>query len=311
MTVSVAIEHRKHYRYDRYVIVNPQRVRLRPAPHVRQEITNYQLRISPASHTLHWHQDMSGNHVARAFFPDRTDHLRIEVDLAVNLTEFNPFDFLLDHHAVAVPFDYSPAERIELQPFLQPSPEIGQLQEVVTEVFGPVVTPPGIPTIEFLIAVSEWLKTNITYQNRYEPGIQSCAQTLARRTGCCRDTAWLLAQILRSRGVAARFVSGYLIQLRPDDEREAQRSGILADGVDYHAWTESYLPGAGWIGMDPTSGMFAGAGHLPLATAAIPESAAAVSGRVEPCAAEMQVELTIRRTDVVESTEKPPAELIS
>ena len=173
---------------------------------------------------------------------------------------FNPFDFFLEPYAEACPFPYETALARELRPFLETEPAGPKLADFLASV-------PRNPTrtIDFLISINQRLQAAIGYVIRLEPGVQTCEETLTLRTGSCRDSAWLLVQILRHLGLAARFVSGYLIQTVPDVKPIDGPAGATTDFTDLHAWTEVYLPDAGWVGLDPTSGLLAGEGHIPLA----------------------------------------------
>jgi len=273
MSIHVGLTHETHYRYDRPASLGPQIVRLRPAPHARTRILAYSLRIDPAVHFLNWQQDPLGNYLARIVVPDRTREFRLQVDLVAEMAVFNPFDFFLEPQAEAYPFVYEPQSARELEPYLEVEPPGPLLTSWLSQVGrGPV------PTVDFLVGLNHRLHRDVDYVIRMEPGVQTCEETLATRRGSCRDSAWLLVQILRHLGLAARFVSGYLIQLKPDVAALDGPSGTDKDFTDLHAWAEVYLPGAGWVGLDPTSGLLAGEGHIPLACAPQPAGAAPITG---------------------------------
>ena len=278
MAIHVALTHRTAYRYDRAVRLGPQVIRLRPAPHCRTPVRSYALKVSPALHFLNWQQDPQGNYLARIVFPEPVREFVVDVDLIAEMAVINPFDSFLEPQVEYLPFTYAPWLQRELAPYLTPLPP------------GPRLTGwlDGVPrerarTADFRVALNRRLQRDITYVIRMEPGIQTCDETLAAGRGSCRDSAWLLVQILRHLGLAARFVSGYLIQLKPDERPLEGPAGAAEDFTDLHAWAEAYLPGGGWIGLDPTSGLLADAGHLPLACTPDPESAAPITGVVEPC----------------------------
>ncbi len=278
MPIRVACNHNTHYKFDRPVSIFPHVIRLRPALHSRTPIHAYSLKIKPENHFLNWQQDAFGNYLARLVFPEKTRELRIDVEVIADMTAYNPFDFFIEDYAETYPFAYNKLERSELTPYFQ---------KIVT---GPLLTEwlkqidlSEQKTVDFLVEVNRRVQQTVNYSVRMEAGVQSCETTLKRKIGSCRDSAWLLVQIFRHLGLAARFVSGYLIQLTADEKSLDGPSGPEADFTDLHAWTEVYIPGAGWVGLDPTSGLLASEGHIPLACTPHPFSAAPVTGATSPC----------------------------
>jgi uncharacterized protein (DUF2126 family)/transglutaminase-like putative cysteine protease len=279
--IRVGIEHRTSYTFDRLVDVHPHVVRLRPAPHTRTPIEAYSLEVEPADHFINWQQDAFGNFLARLVFPNPTRKLSINVGLIADMKVINPFDFFIEEYAETMPFSYPAALGEDLEAYLRPVDD-GAEGDGPGEVLRAWVDAhrwaPGIRTIDFLVGLNGAVATDINYSVRMEPGVQTPEHTLRTKIGSCRDSAWLLVSALRQFGLAARFVSGYLVQLTSDVEAIDGPSGPVADFTDLHAWTEVYVPGAGWIGLDPTSGLFAGEGHIPLAATPHPSSAAPISG---------------------------------
>ncbi|SDI09293.1 Uncharacterized conserved protein, DUF2126 family [Pseudomonas benzenivorans] len=290
MSIHIALHHVTHYRYDRAVNLGPQIVRLRPAPHSRTRVLSYALKVEPGEHFINWQQDPQGNYLARLVFPEKTRELKVEVDLVAEMAVFNPFDFFLEPYAEQIPFAYTEGEQRELAPYLVKLPA-GKL--FAAYLAGIARTP--TPCVDFLVALNQRLSTDIAYLIRLEPGVQTPEESLHKASGSCRDSAWLLVQLFRHLGLAARFVSGYLIQLSADVKALDGPSGTEVDFTDLHAWCEVYLPGAGWIGLDPTSGLFAGEGHIPLACSPEPSSAAPISGGVDECECEFSHAMRIER----------------
>jgi uncharacterized protein (DUF2126 family)/transglutaminase-like putative cysteine protease len=300
MSIHVALNHKTHYRYDRPVAHTPHIIRLRPAPHCRTPILSYSQNILPKKHFLNWQQDPFSNFLARLTIPDKTTELLIEIDLVAEMAVFNPFDFFLEPTAEKFPFKYEPWLKKELAPFLETAPPTPLLKEYVQS-----LDLTEARTVDFLVQVNQRLWRDIKYLIRLEAGVQEPETTLKLRSGSCRDSAWVFVQVLRHVGLAARFVSGYLIQLTPDIKSLDGPSGTEIDFTDLHAWTEVYLPGAGWVGLDSTSGLFAGEGHIPLACSPEPSGAAPVAGAVDKCESEFTHLMKVRRIHESPRVTKP------
>ena len=307
MAIRVALHHKTSYQFDRPVSLSPHEVRLKPAVHARTPILSYSLTVTPKKHFVNWQQDPYGNYIARYVFPDKVDRLAFTVDLVADMTVINPFDFFVEKYAEHFPFDYTEQLKIELGAYLTPEPMGERLSQWVAKAKHDLVSQ-QLGTANFLVAINQMLQNEIGYLVRMEPGIQTPEETLTKKTGSCRDSAWLLVQILRNLGLASRFVSGYLIQLTADIEALDGPSGTQVDFTDLHAWTEVFVPGAGWIGLDPTSGLLAGEGHIPLACTAIPSSAAPVVGMTDVAEVKFNHEMTITRIHEDPRVTKPYTE---
>jgi uncharacterized protein (DUF2126 family)/transglutaminase-like putative cysteine protease len=303
MAIYAALKHRTHYTYDKQVGFSPHTVRLRPAPHCRTRILSYALKVEPAEHFINWQQDPHGNHLARLVFPKKAGELLFEVDLVAELAVYNPFDFFLEPEAEKYPFTYDALSRKDLTPYLEVTATGKQF-----DAWCAAAQRTGERTITFLTGLNQDLQKRIRYTIRLEPGVQTPEETLRLGSGSCRDSAWLLVQGLRRLGLAARFVSGYLIQMVPDEKPLTGPSGPASDFTDLHAWAEVFLPGAGWVGMDPTSGLMAGEGHLPLACTPDPISAAPITGGVDPCEAKLIHEMKVTRLLETPRVTKPYTE---
>ena len=290
MAIRVAIHHKTHYQFDRPTLIYPHVLRLRPAPHSRTKIHSYSLKIKPENHFINWQQDPFGNFQARLVFPELSESLSIEVEVLADMTSINPFDFFVEDYAQHLPFEYDEQLQKELIPYLEIT-ESGPLlkarvEKIRQEIKHRQVSDKPWHINDFMVTVNQQLQQDIGYGIRLEPGVQTCEETLTLKKGSCRDSAWLLVQIFRHLGYAARFASGYLVQLTADIKALDGPSGPENDFTDLHAWTEIFIPGAGWIGLDPTSGLLATEGHIPLACTPDPISAAPITGATGKCEVE-------------------------
>lgn len=293
MGIRVALNHNTEYHYSEPTVLGPHVVRLKPAAHCRTRIEAYTLKITPEKHFINWQQDPFGNYLARLVFPEPTKAFKVEVELIADLTVINPFDFFVEDYAEKYPFEYNETNTRELQPYLEKSGGTDALLNWIDK------NKPAddLQIIDWLVALNQAVEQEIDYRVRMEAGVQTVVETLEKGSGSCRDSGWLLVEVLRHCGLAARFVSGYLVQLTPDEKSTTGPSGPDADFTDLHAWAEVYLPGAGWVGMDPTSGLFAGEGHIPLACTPQPGSAAAITGEAGTQAADFIFSNEVTRID--------------
>ncbi|MEM7619286.1 MAG: transglutaminase family protein [Pseudomonadota bacterium] len=303
MTLRVALTHKTDYHYNKPINLGPQVIRLKPAPHTRTPIVSYSLTLKPDDHFLNWQQDPFGNFMARMVTTEKTEIFSIHVDLVAEMSIINPFDFLVDDTAKQWPFKYTDDLKKDLEAYLTPMTQSPELTAYVKGLDIKADT-----TLDFLVALNQKLEQDIDYIIRMEPGVQTPAETLKKRKGSCRDSGWLLVEILRNLGFASRFCSGYLIQLTPDVKALDGPTGTDHDFTDLHAWTEVYLPGAGWIGLDPTSGLLTGEGHIPLAATPHHSSAAPISGTLDPAEVTFDFDMKVSRILETPRVTKPYTE---
>ncbi|MCX6051314.1 MAG: transglutaminase family protein [Campylobacterales bacterium] len=290
MALKVVLSHKTHYKYDKYISLSPHVIRLRPAPHSRTPIDSYSLKITPKNHFINWQQDPFGNYLARIVFPEKVKEFGIDVEIIADLITINPFDFFVEQYAENYPFKYNDELQKELIPYLEITEDGKKLHKFIK-----TLDLKKRPINDFLVYLNTEIYKHLNYTIRLESGVQTCEITLGNKLGSCRDYAWLFVQVLRHLGLAARFVSGYLVQLKADVASLDGPSGPEEDFTDLHAWTEVYIPGAGWLGLDATSGLFAGEGHIPLACTPSFESAHAIEGMSDKCETEFEYSNTVTR----------------
>lgn len=312
MSIHAALVHRTRYTYDRPVAHGPHVVRLRPAPHCKTNVLGYSLKTSGGQVFTNWQQDPFANWNARLVFPEPMRELVIEVELVVEMAVHNPFDFFLEDSAQFVPFVYEASLQRELAPFCAAASGGKRIASYVEKwrrtMAATDAKGEGARTLDFLVALNQAIQGEVSYLIRLEPGVQTPEETLEKGSGSCRDSAWLMCEVLRGLGFAARFASGYLIQLKADVEALDGPSGTTVDFTDLHAWCEVFLPGAGWIGFDPTSGLLAGEGHIPLSCTPEPMSAAPVTGAVGACESTLEHTMTVSRVYESPRVTKPYTE---
>lgn len=304
MSIKVAISHKTAYKFDRSVKLSPHIFRLRPAAHSRTQIEGYSFKIFPENHFINWQQDPFGNYQARVVFPEPSTELRIEVEVIAKLQVINPFDFFVEEYAAKFPFKYETILQKELTPYLE-TKDVGELTKRFIEQMS---VKKDINTVDFLVYANQQVYNALKYNIRLETGVQTCEETLTLGSGSCRDFAWLLVQVLRSFGLATRFVSGYLVQLTSDVKSLDGPSGPEADFTDLHAWVEAYVPGAGWIGLDPTSGLFASEGHIPLCCTPDYASASPITGATDVCNVTFEFDNSVFRIHEDPRVTKPYSE---
>jgi len=263
--MKIRIQHRTTYRYAEPVRLGPHRVMVRPREGHDLQIESSILTIRPA-HAIHWMRDVNGNSIALVDFTERAVEMMIYSELVLNHYDSDPLDFRVETYALHYPFVYDPWTLPELTAFTHivfPA-DAERVRQWLGQFWEPGKL---VETVSLLKRLNRFIFENFTYRRRDEFGVQRPARTLDENSGSCRDFATLFIEACRSWGLAARFVSGYMLC-------EATEAGRAST----HAWAEVYLPGAGWKGFDPTSGRMAGSQHVAVAVSRHPEAATPIAG---------------------------------
>ena len=270
-TWRVRIHSQTLYRYEKPVSFSPHFIRLFPRTEPGRLAQKVEFATNPNA-DVQFRRDLFDNNFARCFYPGFAKDLQFDLAIEMELREINAFHFLLENYASEFPFDYRPDDRARLAPYLSTSAELPEGSESLLPLAFWPVPEKGASTVTMLLDVLGALHQHIGYERREEGAARSPAETLRLGSGACRDTAVLLGAMLREMGLAARLVSGYLFEL--DAEAAARR----AQGA-MHMWTEVYLPGAGWLGLDPTNGVFCNHNHIAAAVGLTPAEVTPISGR--------------------------------
>lgn len=259
--MQLQIDYQATYSYETQVSLSPHVIRVFPRRDMFVQLVDIHFECGGGA-DVQFRRDLFDNETAYCFFPTDSHSFEITLRATLEVTPRNALHFLLDRHGMNIPPDYSDIERFQLQPYLSGT----------TGILLPApLAPAGLrPTVETLMALVRWMNEEIVYERRDEGPPLSPAELLRGRRGTCRDYTALLLEALRQNGVAARLVSGYLWKRQTPNE--------IALPDDLHAWVEAYLPGAGWIGLDPTNGTFCDHHALAAAAGLTPDDIAPVSG---------------------------------
>ncbi len=263
--MNIGIRYRATYHYEETASFSPHIVRLFPRNDRYVRVTRGEFATADSA-DVQYRRDLFDNEVARCFYPEKLADLDFRLELDLQLTERNPFHFLLESHALRLPFTYQPAEAAALAPFMATCPLDVPLPPELARPASP------LPSVEALVTLNHWIFANLGYERRDEGAAWSPAQTLATGRGACRDFSVLLAAVLREHGLAVRLVSGFLWEPEDTPKEDLRAESAL------HAWVEAYLPGAGWIGLDPTNGALADHHRITTAVGITPDDISPIHG---------------------------------
>jgi transglutaminase-like putative cysteine protease len=259
------IRHLTHYHYAEQVRLLPHTLHLRPRDGYDIRVQSSKLEIKPGFQ-IRWKRDIYDNSVAVVNFLALAQELVIASDVVVEHYEDQPLNFVLEENARRFPFQYDAAERIDLAPYQSAvfPQDQALLKDWIADVYNPQFS---VDTIDMLTMINQKIANRLQYMVREEPGVQSPATTLTTGRGSCRDFATLFIEICRLYGLASRFTSGYVLN-----------ETVAPWNTATHAWAEVFLPGSGWRGFDPTSGLLVSGDHIAVAVHRHPEAIPPVSG---------------------------------
>ncbi len=293
----LTVKHTTTYTYRREVKFGEHRLIFRPRDSHDLRLLDSALTIEPQA-KLRWLYDVFGNSVAVATFDKPSDILRLESQIVIDRYPLTGIEFPIEQFARKIPFSYPASEVPDLGRTIErhyPDPE-----RVVTEWTRNFLENSGSSDTEtFLRTVNAAIRSDFTYMERWEPGVQTPVETLKSRSGSCRDYALFMMEAVRSVGLAARFVSGYLY----DPALDGQNSDVMGAGAT-HAWVQVYLPGGGWIEFDPTNASVGGHNLVPVAVAREPAQAIPVSGKFDGLPEDfidMKVDVTVHSVHMLDS----------
>ncbi len=290
-----SVRHVTTYRYRHPVAFGEHRMMFTPRAGHDQRLVDSTLDIMPEPASLRFSDDALGNRVGVARFGVRADTLVFDSRIRVELARSHPSGFNIEDRALSLPVAFDAEELDDLGPFMMrryPDSD-GALESWAQSFLRP---DKPTPTLELLTAMIHGIRRGLTYERRVESGIQNPSETLRRGIGTCRDFTELMIEGLRSLGLPARFVSGYLY-VPARDRNEVHGGGST------HAWVQVYLPGAGWVDIDPTNAILGNEGLIRVAVAREPSEALPLSGSFSGFPADnlgMEVTVKVVREDSAE-----------
>lgn len=281
---TLEIVHHTQYNFSKPVQASPHIIRLNPTLNYKNKILEHSLQVFPEVFHQNNHLDVYGNPISRLVFLSKIEFLTVEVKMKVEVQDINPFDFFLSLAIENYPFKYPNSVQSYLQSYLEVVDD-----EVIEHWLKSKNPPKQHKTLDYVTSLNKLVHQHLNYTVRLEPGVYSPKETIEKGGGSCRDYSWLLVNMYRMHGIAARFVSGYLIDLNFEVDNK--------DQLSLHAWVEVYLPGAGWLGLDPTSGLLVTAYYIPLCAVPHYKDAAAISGNTEVCEVSMSYLSSVSRLE--------------
>jgi transglutaminase-like putative cysteine protease len=263
METRLNITHETRYDFSNEVLLDPHYLRFKPRTTPYNQLVSHDLRITPTPANHNALSDAENNLVQLYHFHGIHQMLVIHAASEVVLSENNPYDFMVFPESyLYMPFEYSPMLKSVLGATLFSTQMEPSLMSYGTSIRESTY----FKTVAFINALTEQIHADFTRESRLEGVPYEADQTFNQKRGSCRDLSWMQMQLLRNLGIAARFVSGYYF------------TGSESTAHELHAWIEAYIPGAGWLGFDPSHGGMAGGSHIPICSSAYYQHTMPVTG---------------------------------